>query len=169
MGSSVESQAYIFFATLYGGIIIGFIYDIYRIFRYFSEPRKIVSFIEDLIFWILVSLIALFILFFSNFGEVRGFVFLGFISGAIIYNKLLSKLVITTLVKILRYLFRGIKVIFNIILFPFKKIKNYFYTPYKKVKTYIGNKIKRLRKFLKLPSRIFYDIKKHTKSIIFKK
>ncbi|MTI68052.1 MAG: spore cortex biosynthesis protein YabQ [Firmicutes bacterium] len=169
MASSVEGQVYIFFATLYGGIIIGFIYDIYRIFRYFSEPRKIVSFIEDLIFWILVSLIALFILFFSNFGEVRGFVFLGFISGAIIYNKLLSKLVITTLVKILRYLFRGIKIIFNIMLFPFKKIKSYIYTPYKKVKTYIGNKVKRLRKFLKLPSRIFYDIKKHTKSIIFKK
>ena len=169
MENAIHSQGYIFLATLYGGIIIGFIYDIYRIFRYFFKPKKVATFFEDLAFWIIIALIALFVLIFSNWGELRGYEFLGFLTGAILYHKLLSKIVITILVKVINIIFKILKHLFNIILSPFKLIANILYTPYKKSCRKVKGGYNKFKRKAKLPSRIFSDIKKHTKNIIFKK
>ena len=169
MGSTIGSEAYIFFVTLYGGIIMGFIYDVYRIFRYFFKPKKVATFIEDLIFWIIVSVVALIILFFSNWGELRGFEFLGFIGGAFLYHKLLSKLVITVIVYIIRYIIKAIRYIFGIILYPFKLLGNVLYKPYQLIASNAKGGYKRIRKLFTLPGRVFKDIKKYTKAIILRK
>ncbi len=169
MGASVQNQAYVFLTTLYGGIIIGFTYDIYRIFRYFSNPKKFITFIEDLIFWIIVSIIALIILFFSNWGEVRGFVFLGFVSGALIYSKFLSKIVITILVKVIRYISQVIKRVFGFLIYPFILLSKYLYAPYASMKKRMKKIYLKTRRIIKLPFRVFSDIKKYTKTILLKK
>lgn len=169
MGTSVESQAYIFFSTLYGGLIIGFIYDLYRIFRYFFKPKKVATFIEDLIFWIIVSVIALIILFYSNWGEIRGYVFLGFISGAILYSKLLSKPVITFLVHIINFIIKILKFILNIFGYPFKLIWDYIHTPYMKALGKIKKGNRKLKRILKLPYRVMKDAAKYINMISQKK
>ncbi|RKD33889.1 spore cortex biosynthesis protein YabQ [Thermohalobacter berrensis] len=169
MGTSVESQAYVFFTTLYGGIIIGFVYDLYRIFRYFSKPKKIATFIEDLIFWIIVSIIALAILIFSNWGEIRGYVFLGFISGAFLYSKLLSKVVITLLVKLINLLKKILKYVLDIILSPFKLLGRIFYGPYMKFNKKTKKVLRKAKKIITLPIRFFKDIKKYAGTILTKK
>lgn len=169
MDSFIHNEIYIFLTTLYGGIIIGFVYDIYRIFRYFFKPKKIATFIEDLIFWIIVSLIALIILLFSNWGEIRGYVFLGFISGAFLYHKLLSKIVITIIVHIVRYIINLLKYILGIIFIPFKFIGRCLYKPYYIISKKIRLKYRKAKRIFKLPGRIVHDITKHTKTILFKK
>jgi len=169
MDNSIQSQAYIFFATLYGGIVIGFIYDIYRIFRYYSKPKKIATFIEDLVFWIIVSIIALLILLFSNWGEIRGYVFLGFLSGAFLYNKALSKPVISILVIIIRFIVKGLKYMFNVIIFPFKVIATLLYKPYNSVKKKGSNVYRKTKRIIKLPFAFASDIKKSARTIIKKK
>lgn len=165
----IHSQGYIFLSTLYGGIIIGFIYDIYRIFRYFFKPKKVATFIEDLIFWVIIALIALFVLIFNSWGELRGYEFLGFLSGAILYNKLLSKIVITILVNIIKVIIRVLKYLLDISLYPFKLLGSILYIPYKKSCREVRYGYSKLKRKAKLPFRIFSDIKKHTKNIIFKK
>ena len=169
MDNSIQSQAYIFFATLYGGIIIGFIYDIYRIFRYYSKPKKVATFIEDLIFWLIVSVISLFILIFSNWGEIRGYVFLGFISGAFLYSRLLSKPVITVLVYVVNFIVKVVKCIFRILFFPFKLIAKQLYVPYMKVVSRADKTRRKVKKLFKLPFLVANDMKKHAKTIIKKK
>ncbi|EOD01153.1 spore cortex biosynthesis protein YabQ [Caldisalinibacter kiritimatiensis] len=169
MENSIHEQVYIFFTTFYGGIIIGFIYDLYRIFRYYSKPKKIATFIEDLVFWIIVSFIALFILIFSNWGEIRGYVFLGFVSGAIVYNKLLSKIVIKILVYIVKAIIKFLKILLDILLWPIKILANLLYRPYKKVSSEVKKIIRKVKRILKLPARIVKDIKKYTKFILQKK
>lgn len=169
MGSSVESQAYVFLATLYGGILIGFIYDIYRIFRYFFRPKKVATFIEDLIFWIIVSITALLILIFSNWGEVRGYVFLGFISGALLYHKLLSKPVIMILVYISRFLLSVFKKVLGLILYPFRLLGKIIYSPYSKAKSKVGRGYRKAKKVGLLPKKFLKDIKKHVNIIKKKK
>lgn len=169
MENAIHSQGYIFLATLYGGIIIGFIYDLYRIFRYFFKPKKVATFFEDLMFWIIIALIALFVLIFSSWGELRGYEFLGFLSGAILYNKLLSKIVITILVKVVKIIIRTLKYLLDVILYPFKVLANILYAPYKKSYRKVRGGYSKLKRKAKLPFRIFSDIKKHTKNIIFKK
>jgi len=158
MDNSIQSQAYIFFATLYGGIIIGFLYDIYRIFRYYSKPKKVATFIEDLIFWLIVSVISLFILIFSNWGEIRGYVFLGFISGAFLYSRILSKPVITILVYVVNFIVKVLKCILGVLFFPFKVIAKRLYVPCAKAK-----------KLFKLPFLVAADMKKHAVTILKKK
>ncbi|WP_425447826.1 spore cortex biosynthesis protein YabQ [Dethiothermospora halolimnae] len=169
MDTTIYSQAYIFFSTVYGGVIIGFIYDIYRIFRYFLKPKKVATFLEDLIFWIIVAIIALSILVFSNYGELRGYEFIGFISGAILYQKLLSKPIITFIVNILRFIWKGLKVIMSIVLFPFKALKNILYNPYKKLSNGAKKRYRNIKRKSKLPIRVLSDIKKYSKMLLFRK
>lgn len=165
----IHSEAYIFFTTLYGGIIIGFLYDIYRIFRYFFRPKRVAAFIEDLIFWIVVAIIALFILISSNWGELRGYVFLSFILGAVLYNKLLSKIVITALVKVIKVILRGIRWIFNIVTYPFKIAAGFLNIPYQRGRRKVKKGYGKIKRTAKLPFRVFSDFKKHTRNILFKK
>ncbi|MGO1368165.1 spore cortex biosynthesis protein YabQ [Senegalia sp. (in: firmicutes)] len=113
MSNLVLEQFYIFLKLTLGGIFIGFIYDLYRLFRYFINPKKIATIIGDTIFFILVSIIVLFFLFYSNWAELRWYVFLGFLVGGILYKIFLSNII----VKVFR------KIIF-IILFPLKKVIN---------------------------------------------
>lgn len=113
MSNLVLEQFYIFLKLTLGGIFIGFIYDLYRLFRYFINPKKIATIIGDTIFFILVSIIVLFFLFYSNWAELRWYVFLGFLVGGILYKIFLSDII----VKVFR------KIIF-IILFPLKKVIN---------------------------------------------
>lgn len=169
MGNTVESQAYIFLLTMYGGVLIGFVYDLYRIFRYFSKPKKIATLVEDLIFWIIVSIIALATLIFSNWGELRGYVFLGFICGALIYTKLLSKPVITLMVYLVRLFVGLLKYIINILTYPFRFIMDLLLIPFRKINDKISRFNKNIRKITKLPKRIFNDIRKYTSTILLKK
>ncbi len=164
MSNPVQSQGYIFLATVYGGIIIGFIFDLYRIFRYYSKPRKVASFIEDFVFWMIVVIVAFFVLLFSNWGEIRGFVFIGFICGAFLYLNLLSKFVIAILVKVIKYVSIVVKTIINIIFYPFRIIC----IPFIKIINKIKGRLNKIKRFIKLPQRIILDIKKYTKSIILK-
>lgn len=160
MGNTVESQAYIFLLTVYGGVLIGFVYDLYRIFRYFSKPKKIATLVEDLIFWIIVSIIALATLIFSNWGELRGYVFLGFICGALIYTKLLSKPVITLIVYLVRIFIKVLKYVVSILTYPFRIIIDLFSIPFRKLNDKVSRLNNNIKRITKLPKRIFNDIKK---------
>ena len=158
MDTSIQSQIYMFLATLYGGIVMGFIYDLYRIFRYYSRPKKVKTFIEDLIFWIILSIIVISVLAHINWGELRGFIFLGFILGAILYNRLLSKVIIKFISRVVSFFIEKISYIFKFIITPFKRVVNRLQVYYAKIK-----------KYFKLPS-IFYDnIKKSVRTILKKK
>lgn len=165
MGDSIQTQAYIFLSTLYGGIIIGFIYDLYRIFRYFFRPKKIATFIEDFVFWIIVCIISLYILFSSSWGQIRGYNFIGFLSGALLYNKLLSKYIITFLVHTVRYILKMLNIFLRIVTYPIRLIWRLLSIPRKKIK----KKYNRIKRLNKIPLRIYGDLKRNIKMISTKK
>jgi len=55
MTMSTANQAYVFLATVYGGLIIGLFFDIYRMIRRIFKPGKWLTGLLDLIFWIIVA------------------------------------------------------------------------------------------------------------------
>ena len=169
MDNLVITELYIFLKTIYGGLIIGFLYDLYRLFRYYRKPKKVATFFEDFIFWVIVSLISLYILLNSNYGELRGFIFIGFVTGAVLYYTLFSGLIINTLVIIFNFIFKVVKYILSIILSPVILILRLFKKPYKKISSKIGVKYRRSKRIIKLPSRIFKDMKRSTRIILKKK
>ena len=165
----VSEQIYVFLVTLYGGIIIGLIYDLYRIFRGIFNPKKIATMIEDFIFWIVISIAAVSVLIFGNEGELRFYTFLGFALGALLYNRLLSRIVIKSIVIILSTIKRIVMKIFCIIIYPVKVLIRILKKPARKIKKKYKPVYIRIKMFLLLPKRIYKDIKKYIKLMKEKK
>lgn len=115
MNVSVYYQLFNLVIFIITGIIIGILFDIFRIIRKSFKTPDIITYIEDIIFWILTGLILLFTIFTFNNGELRIYIFIGLIIGLIIYLLTLSKYFVKICVNIL-------KLIKKIIYVPIKAI-----------------------------------------------
>lgn len=169
MSTFVYYQLYIFLATFYGGVVIGFMYDIYKIYRTILKPKKFVAMIQDLLFWIVISGVAIYVLVYSNDGQLRGYSLLGFMVGALIYNLLLSRIVVKTINIIL-------KTIRDIVLHVYNKIRSTFIRyiklliyPWKKFCKTLEPIIIKIRRVRSIPNRIFQEIRKYSKIMLDKK
>lgn len=115
MDNIILAQLYtllIFFST---GIIIGIFFDIFRILRRSFKTSDIITYIEDIIFWIFTGFFFIFVLFKFNNGEIRSYVLLGVIFGIIIYMFTISKYFIKISVNI-------IEIVKKILSYPIKII-----------------------------------------------
>ena len=110
-----QNQAYLFLVFTLTGIIIGVLFDFFRILRKSFKTSDLLTYIEDIVFWILSGIIVLYNIWYFNDGEIRLFMLLGISIGAMIYAITLSKFVVTISTRI-------IKTIKNIILIPIKPL-----------------------------------------------
>ena len=116
----ITNQAYLFLVFTLDGFIIGSIFDFFRILRKSFKTPNLVTYIEDIIFWILTGFLILYSIFTFNNGEIRFFMFIGIAIGIILYMLTLSNY----LIKINLFIIQTIKnVTKNIINLP-KKIAN---------------------------------------------
>lgn len=116
----MSNQAYIFLWSFLGGALIAFLYDLFRIRRKAIKTLSVLVYIEDLIYWIAVALIMFAVVYHSNEGEIRGYIFLGAIIGVVMYILLLSRIIIASSMFIIRLVYRVFKFIFLVLTFPFK-------------------------------------------------
>lgn len=157
MENTIKVEIYIFLTAIYGGLIAGLVYDIYRVIRYFFKPKKIFTIIEDLLFWIGIATIFVYIINKSSWGQLRGYMFIGFFLGGLIYLKILSKILFPLWVNI----FKGID-------FIIKGICHIIKLPFKKGKRIISPKIKKINKLKRIPKEAINEIRRY-KRIISKK
>ena len=115
----VTNQAYLFLIFTINGIIIGLLFDFFRISRKVFNTKDVVTYIEDVLFWILSGAIVLYSIFVFNNGELRLYMFLGIVLGAFIYLLYISSYIIKINVKVIHLL----KKIFGFVILPF----NYIY------------------------------------------
>ena len=97
----INNQAILFLIFSLNGIIIGLLFDFFRILRKSFKTSNIVTYIQDILFWIFTGITI--ILFMYNFsgGCIRLFMFIGMVLGLLIYFLTISKLVINVFVYIL--------------------------------------------------------------------
>lgn len=76
------------------GITIGVLFDIFRILRKSFKTADIVTYLQDILFWLISGGIILFSIFQFNHGEIRSYVFIGIILGVILYMITISKYII---------------------------------------------------------------------------
>lgn len=80
------------------GLILGVLYDVYRVVSMrIRLPRWMIPLI-DFAYWIAATVIVFYLLYYSNLGQVRVFIFLAVFSGISFYFALLS----TTICKLLQ-------------------------------------------------------------------
>lgn len=149
MDNSLKVQTYIFLTSIYGGLLIGFVYDLYKIFRYFLKPKKIATFIEDALFWLIVTIVVFFILIKSTWGELRGYIFVGLFIGVLLYLRFVSVVMYPILIKMFRFIISIIKIPFHKI----KQIVNPFTRMFKKVNRIIKELAKETRKYISIFSK----------------
>ena len=93
----ITNQAYLFLIFVINGLLIGLLFDFFRILRLSFKTRDFVTYIEDIIFWIITGIIVLYSIFIFNNGEIRFFMFLGIALGAFLYMTLFSGYIISCL------------------------------------------------------------------------
>lgn len=102
MITPVNSQALIFLYTVIGGAAVALVFDLFRILRKAVRTGSLVTFAEDLLFWLIVSVIMFLTIFYSNDGELRAYLFIGACIGVILYALLLSRIVMASSLFIIR-------------------------------------------------------------------
>lgn len=116
------SQGYLFLIFILVGIIIGLLFDFFRILRRTFKTSDFITYIQDILFWILSGIILIYAIFVFNNGELRAYIFLSIFIGIITYMLTISKYFIKFNVMILSGIKKVIIAIFKIIIYPIKML-----------------------------------------------
>ena len=149
----MQNQAFAFLVFILNGFLIGILFDIFRILRKSFKTPDLITYIEDIAFWLISGFILLYSIFKFNNGELRFFIFLGVLIGVSIYILIFSKLFINISVFIIGIIKKTIK---TFIIVPTKFIIKTF-------KTFIVNPILHVIKklfYLKSIQFIIINLKK---------
>ena len=143
MNTLVLNQTQVFLIFIFCGTFIGLLFDTFRILRKSFKTPDIITYIEDILFWLLTCIFLAYAIFHYNNGEIRAYLFIGLFIGITLYILLLSKFIITISVNIIGTIKKIITYMFHFIAYPI---------------TFIISIIKRL--FLKPISFIFINFRK---------
>ncbi|MDD2573088.1 MAG: spore cortex biosynthesis protein YabQ [Bacillota bacterium] len=148
---SVTDQIIILLASVYGGLLLGLIFDLYRFVRDILRFGRAITIIGDIIFWALGLILILSVVYNSSSGMVRVYQLLGFAMGMVVYFKLLSRAA-RGLLYALVYCVRGfVYSIIKLISGPVRLLSNMLWKPCNRVKI----------KTAKLFSRLGRDLRKY--------
>lgn len=125
----IQNQAYLFLIFTIDGIIISLLFDFFRIIRKSFKTADLVTYIEDILFWILTGFLILYSIFIFNNGEIRFFMFIGIAIGVALYMLLLSRYIIKINVYIISIFKKIIRKLFMILIIPLKIIKKILLKP----------------------------------------
>lgn len=105
--------------AILSGIIIGFLFDTYRIFRGF-KISKIIIFFEDILFCILCALLVFLFLLYTNYAFLGPYVYLFIVITFIIYIRFFSIHVRKFEMLFFNSLNKIIRITFKHIIYPIK-------------------------------------------------
>ena len=139
----VQNQAYLFLVFSLTGVEIWILFDFFRILRRTIKTGNIVTYIQDILFWILTGILVLYNIWYFNNGEIRVYMFLGIIIGTLIYMSTLSNIFVKLFTKILSTIIKVLEIPFKTIITIFRKIitamLTFFTKNAKKLKIKKGN------------------------------
>lgn len=126
MQVSTLNQAYLFIIFCATGVLIGLVFDVFRIIRKLFKTPDFLTYIEDIFFWIISGLILIYSIFIFNNGEIRLYMFIAISLGIITYILTFSRFFV-----IIGYKFSNFvkKLIINILIIPFKILKKLLFRP----------------------------------------
>lgn len=165
----MHNQAYVFLCTVLGGAVIAFIYDLFRIRRKAMKTSVVFIYIEDFVYWILVALVMFGTVFYSNDGELRGYIFLGSIIGVVLYILLLSKIVVNSAMQIIRIVCRILIAIWRVLTYPFRLIYRILRVPCRFVYKFIKKLFTRARHAARNKFDRHLNLKRAIRNIVKKK
>jgi spore cortex biosynthesis protein YabQ len=107
-----------FLITIFNGMLIGLLFDGYRVLRGIMTPKMLITDLGDLLFWLIATMLVFCTLIFINWGEVRVYIFIGLMIGFVLYMRLFSRYVLCLLVILWDYGQKGAAFLNTIICKP---------------------------------------------------
>lgn len=111
------------------GIILGIVFDCFRILRKSFKTSDIITNIEDILFGIITGSILLASIFLFNNGELRLYIFIGISTGTLLYILTVSKYFIKINTAIINFIKQIIILVTKPIIILLKFIKKLFIKP----------------------------------------
>ncbi|MCL2203182.1 MAG: spore cortex biosynthesis protein YabQ [Defluviitaleaceae bacterium] len=150
---SMPEQAWLFLTTVLVGVAVGLFYDFFRVLRRTSPHGRLAVQLEDLLFWLAVTVLVFYYMLHRNYGEIRVFVLLGMGCGAALYFATVSRYVVKISVAIVQYLKKVIAAVIRVVLFPLRLIFAFISPPAKKAARYIRKRLRSLGRYGKMKAK----------------
>lgn len=119
---NMDKQITIFIFSILSGFLIGLFFDLYRIIRGNEVPGKIITAVEDLLFWTLTGILVFIFMMYTNYAYLSFNIFAYIAIGIFVYFKLISKLVINVLKNVFRIVQLGVRVLIYHVFYPIRVI-----------------------------------------------
>lgn len=95
----INTQFANFLITLLLGFLLGVIFDFYRVMRGVFRFKALTTFLFDGLYWLVALAITFSCLLFSNWVELRFYLLIGLVGGALFYFRMLSKYIIFVIIR----------------------------------------------------------------------
>ena len=105
--------------SVIAGLITGFLFDIYRGIRGLNSI-KIITVIEDILFWILTALIIFTFLLYANYAFLTPYVYMFIIISLLVYLKVVSRYFYSLEQLVIKNLNTIFRIIFKNLIYPVK-------------------------------------------------
>lgn len=115
----LSTQVKTFLVIAATGIVLGVLFDVYRVLRWRLRPQWLITSVTDLIYCLLASAIAFAALLISNWGEFRFYVVIALVSGMLFYYRLASRHVRKCIIILFKLISRALHISKKIIIFTF--------------------------------------------------
>lgn len=86
-------QLELFGYSLVFGVLLGVLYDVFRIFRLIFLKNKVAVIFQDILFWVIAGFGTFLFFLATNFGHIRFYMLLGMLIGALAYYLTIGRLV----------------------------------------------------------------------------
>ena len=107
--------------SILAGILVGILFDFYKIIRGVKIP-KIVMIIEDLLFWILTALVVFVFLLLNNYAFLGPYVYIFMIITLLFYIKLISPIIVNIEKKLISFFISILRIVLKNMIYPIKII-----------------------------------------------
>ena len=98
-----NTQLGLFIMYVASGMLISLFFDFFRVLRKSIKTPNTITYIEDFCFWIVVGIFIIWEIFKFSYGELRSYIFIGIITGVLIYGLTISKYFVKINVRILLF------------------------------------------------------------------
>lgn len=116
----IQTQFYLVLHSMLAGMITGIVFDIYRLIRGFENPDRVLTFIEDILFWIFAGILVFIFLIYTGYAYVGIHLYIYIALGLYIYLKLMSTPSLKAQHKTIKVLAKFFRVTRNFLIYPFQ-------------------------------------------------
>lgn len=161
MEISISEQALEFLLSCLLGAVLGVLYDAFRILRAAIPHGRILTLLEDILFWALSAVITFFFLLLFSEGQVRLYILLGELLGFIVYYFTVGSLVIGASKWIIRQVKRFLRFLYRLFIRPFVRPFSFIFRKFRQGFVHISLNCKKLgqnrKKHLQNQSDLLYN------------